>query len=97
MKNLFFILTIGGLLWLFFNPDGILKYNAKSNEVRRLNKKYSNNEEAQNIEKTKFDWLTEYIKSIESNNKEAQKHILEQHGSEIGIELIIRNFFKRII
>ena len=95
MKNLFFILTIGGLLWLFFNPNGILKYNSKSNEVRQLNKKYSKNEEAQNIEKTKFDWLTEYIKSIKNNDKEVQKHILEHHGSEIGIELIIRNLFKK--
>ena len=33
---LFYLLSIGGLLWLFFNPNGILVYNTKSKEVRLL-------------------------------------------------------------
>ena len=95
MKNLFYLLTIGGLVWLFFNPSGILKYNSKSNEVRRLDKKEKKYKLERDENKIKYNWLEEFKSSIEDKDLEKQKHILEKHGSQIGAELISRNFFKK--
>jgi len=94
MKNLFYLLTIGGLLWLFFNPSGILTYNAKSNEVRQLNKKEKKHKLERDKHKISYRWLEEFKNSIESKDLEKQKQILEKYGPEIGLQLILRNFFK---
>ena len=93
MKTLFYSLTIGGLLWLFFNPNGILTYNSKSNEVRKLNKEQKKHKSERDENKKKFDWLKALIRDIDNKDLEKQKHILEKHGSQIGAELISRNFF----
>jgi len=95
MKTLFYLLTIGGLLWLFFNPNGILIYNSKSNEVFKLEKKEKTHKQERDQKKIKFDWLEDFINSIENNNKERKKYLLEKNGSEIGRQLILRNFFKK--
>ncbi len=95
MKTLFYLLTIGGLLWLFFNPNGILTYNAKNNEVFRLNKTKKKHEQKRDEKELEFNWLEDFIGSIDSNNKEKKKHLLEKHGSDIGLQLILRNFFKK--
>ncbi len=55
MKTLFYSLTIGGLLWLFFNPNGILTYNSKSNEVRKLNKEQKKHKSERDENKKKID------------------------------------------
>ncbi len=94
MKSLFYLLTIGGLLWLFFNPSGILTYNAKSNEVRRLDKKEKKHKLKRDENKIKYKWLEEFKNSIENKDSEKQNQILEKYGSEIGLQLILRNFFK---
>tara|TARA_Y100000817_G_C16778320_1_gene509368 strand:+ start:561 stop:887 length:327 start_codon:yes stop_codon:yes gene_type:complete len=94
MKNLFYLLTIGGLLWLFFNPNGILTYNSKSNDVRRLDKKEKKHKIERDEHKIKYRWLEELKNSIENKDVEKQKQILEKHGPEIGFQLILRNIFK---
>ena len=94
MKNLFYLLTIGGLLWLFFNPNGILTYNSKSNEVRRLDKKEKKHKLKRDENKIKYRWLEEFINSMKNQDIEKQKQILEKYGSEIGFQLILRNLFK---
>ena len=94
MKSFFYLLTFGGLLWLFFNPNGILKYNTQSKEADLLIKQLKQNEEERNQQEQHLNWLTNFIKSIEENDKIRQKHILEKYGADIGIQLILRNFFK---
>ena len=95
MKNLFYLLTIGGLVWLFFNPNGILTYNSKSNEVRLLNKKQEKHKLERNEKKYNFEWLKDFVESIESKDFIKQKQILEKNGSEIGLQLILRNYFEK--
>ena len=95
MKNLFYLLTIGGLLWLFFNPKGILTYNSKSNEVRRLDKKEKKHKLERDENKIKYRRLEEFINSIKNKDLEKQAQILEKHGPEIGLQLILRNLFKK--
>ena len=95
MKNLFYLLTIGGLLWLFFNPKGILTYNSKSNEVRRLDKKEKKYKLERDQNKIKYKWLEEFKHSIENKDLEKQAQILEKQGPEIGLQLILRNLFKK--
>ena len=95
MKFLFYLLTIGSLMWLFFNPNGILTYNSKSNTVRALNKQIDQHKNKRDKEKLQFNWLEDFLISIKNKDKEKQKHILEKHGSDIGLQLILRNFFKK--
>jgi len=97
-QRFFYLLTIGGLLWLFFNPNGILTYNSKSDEVRSLNKKQKNHKLERDEEKYRLDWLNDLIVSIKSKDLEKQKQakqILEKNGSEVGLQLILRNYFKK--
>ena len=61
MKNIFYLLTIGGLLWLFFNPNGILRYNTQSKEVRLLIKQLKQNENERDQKEQHFNWLTNFI------------------------------------
>ena len=95
MKRLFYLLTVGGLFWLFFNPNGILTYNSKSDEVRILNKKQKNHKLDRDEEKYRLDWLNDFIASIKNKDLEKQKQILEKNGSEIGLQLILRNYFEK--
>ena len=95
MKSLFYLLTIGGLMWLFFNPNGILTYNSKSNEVRLLNKKQEKHKLERDGKKYNFEWLKDFVESIENKDFKKQKQILEKNGSEIGLQLILRNYFKK--
>ncbi len=95
MKNLFYLLSIGGLLWLFFNPNGILTYNSKSNEVRRLDKKEKIYKIERDENKIKYNWLEKLKNTIENKDLEKQKQILEKYGPEIGLQLILRNIFKQ--
>ena len=94
MKNFFYLLTIGGLLWLFFNPKGILTYNSKSNEVRRLDKKEKKYKVERDKIRKKYNWLKEFKDSIENKDLEKQKQILEKYGAEVGFQLVLRNIFK---
>ena len=65
MKNFIYILTIGGLLWLFFNPKGIFAYNTLNNKIQKQKKRL---EEYKKTEREFLKKQDAFIKCLDKGN-----------------------------
>ena len=95
MKKVIYILSLSALLWIFFNPNGILTYNSLNSSNIREEKKRDKVLKNKNIKQGKINWLNDYLLSINTNNKEVQSYYKNEYKKEIVKNLIQLNIFKK--
>ena len=64
MKVLIYLFTIGLLLWVVFNPKGIIKYSTETTNLNRLKKQENKKYKIKKGKDLEYSELNNYIKSI---------------------------------
>ena len=69
MKVLIYLFTIGLLLWVVFNPKGIIKYSTETTNLNRLKKQENKKYKIKKDKDLEYSELNNYIKSISDDQE----------------------------
>ncbi len=91
MKVLIYLFTIGLLLWVVFNPKGIIKYSTETTNLNRLNKQENKKNKIKRDKDLEYSELNNYIKSISDDPElsNSQPPNLENIEKELMLRGII--------
>ena len=64
MKFFLYIFTIGLLLWVVFNPEGIIRYQKENTKLKALEEQLENTDKQLQLRIEYFQILKDYVKSI---------------------------------
>ena len=91
MKNFIYILTIGGLLWLFFNPRGIFAYNTLNNKIQKQKKRLEEYKRTEQEHMKKINELNEFLKQEDCK----KNNTLDQYDKKYYQDLHERNILEK--